>query len=349
MGFIDQAVDTLKGQANKLLGKDIFSTGTAAGKGKNLYDEAKSQKLFGKSEGQPWNYVGADWYKVFPYVFAVEVGGAKKYFYTLPIPPQTLVTKMIPASQATATFGGVVEETSDNVFWIIQMSGTTGIAVSRDGLEDPRANRDSVANLFRKKLETTGLLSGVSAQANALIGKIGGTADAVMGSVKAFGSGDIGAGIAGVTGAINNAILPPQMFNGSGVDETTNGFTEMQEFHRFLYTYSHLKSKLPKDFALKFQNHKTGQEWRVVVQDFTVNQSASNPLLQKYSIQLKAWDVTPIDSESRKEVDRFAPGGDLSSVNTVGAKGAADAFKGLAKNLVKSAPNSVVSKFLKHI
>lgn len=313
-------------------GPIIGLTGT-----ESVYEAAKAVGLF--NEGIPWTYSGQDWYKVFPYAFVVEATNVANddepenptlYTYTLPIPPQTMLTKMIPASAATATFGGVVEETSDNVFWIIQMSGTTGTAVSRSDLSDTESNRKEMAKLFRKKLETTGLLSGVAAQLNSLAGKVGGTLDAAAGAATSFASGDIAGGMAGVTGAINNLILPALPYSESGVDGITNGFTEMQELHRFLYTFSHLKAKMPDQFKLKFKNYKTGQEWRIILQDFTIQQSAQQPNLYRYNIQLKAWDVKTIDSEERSatEYDRFKPGsGDLAPVNVVGIDGIFKAYK----------------------
>lgn len=349
MGFdFGQAVDTLKGQANKLLGKDIFPVNPAVA-GVDIYDTAKKLGLFVAGQGQPWSYVGQDWYKVFPYSFVVEGPQKSRFIYTFPIPPQMMVTNMIPASKATATFGGVVEETSDNVFWQIQIQGTTGVAISRDGLANTQASRKDMANKFRKKLETTGLLSGVASQLNALVGKVGGTADAVLNATSAFKNGDFSAGAAGVTGAINNAILPQQMYSGSGVDDTTNGYTEMQELHRFLFTYSHLKAARPKDFTLKFQNHKTGQEWRVILSaPLSISQSANQPMSYRYSIQLQAWDVQPINGSNRaNEIDRFAPGNDLGTVNTVGVSGAYKAFKGFSTTLQGKSKNTVTESFLK--
>lgn len=330
------ALDAIKKSAGDLLkaiGFD-FEDDPAGG----IYKSAKTQKIF--KDGVPWSYSGQDWYKVFPYSFVVEwTSGKGSWIYTLPIPPQSMLTKMIPASAATATLGGVVEETSDNVFWVIQMAGTTGVAISREGVDNPDSgSRKEMAKKFRKKLETTGLLSGVAAQLNTLVGKTAGTADAVISGIQ---SGSITGAIGGVVGAINNAILPSLPYSGSAVDDVTNGYTEIQELHRFLFTFSHLKSLRPDRYRLKFKNYKTGQEWRVIIQDFSIQQSAQNPHLYRYNIQLKAWDVKPIDAKERedKEFDRFGPEGDLKAVNTVGAEGAYKAFKAFSKTF-KGGSNS---------
>lgn len=327
LDFLGPAVDTLKSATNSLLQAAGISL---PGSSSNIYEAAKAAKVF-DGKALPWSYSGQDWYKVFPYAFVVEADKKTKFTYTLPIPPQSLVTKMVPASSATPTVGGVVEETSDNVFWVIQMAGTTGTAVSRQGVSNTQANRTDVAKEFRKKLETTGLLSGVASNLNLLVAKVGNTADAVISGLE---SGSVAGGIGGVVGAVNNALLPQQPYSGSSVSDVTNGFTEMQELHRFLYTYSHLKGAFAKRFILKFKNYKTGQEWRVILQDFTIQQSAQNPNLYKYNIQLKAWGVAEIDKAARDKsaFDRFGPDGDLKAVNTVGVDGLFKGFKGLKAN-----------------
>lgn len=238
----------------------------------------------------------------------------REFLYTLPIPPQAMTTKMIPASQATATIGGVVEETGANVFWMITMSGTTGIGVTRgdDG-------RGKVAKKFRDKIATTGLLSGPLAGVNSVLSKVGGVADQFMDAGNAALNGDIGGATGGLVGALNTALLPALPYAGSGVDRDTNGFTEMQELHRFLYTYSKLKAASPQTYALRFRNYKTNQQWQCILQDFQIQQSAQNPMLQRYTITLKCWDVKPIGADDRAsaEFDRFGAGGDLKPVSTI--------------------------------
>jgi len=305
------------------LAADILSSvgiGEDSTKISGLYQTAKNMKVFG-GELVPWDYSGEDWYKVFPYQFSVlNAKTGKRYVYTMPIPPQSLTIKMIPASTATATVGGVVEETSDNVFWVIQMSGTTGTGVSRGDLNSTTGARKKMADKFRKKLETTGLLSGVAANLQTLIGKAAGTADALL-------SGD-------VIGAVNNALLPQLPYSGSSVDGKSNGYTEMQELHRFLYTFSNLKGVSPDQFLLEFWYYKMGQKWRIVLQDFTMQISAQNPNLYRYNIQLKAWNVRPVsqDERSKSETDRYAKGGDLHAVNTVGIDGLYKGFQGIKAN-----------------
>jgi hypothetical protein len=241
--------------------------------------------------------------------------------FTLPIPPQTYTIKMVSASKVTPTIGGVVEETNSNKFWLITMTGTTGVGVSRNS-EDEN-DRRLVAKKFRDTVATTGLLAGVSANLTLIASKYGGIADRAVDAIDAGLNGDW-TGIAGnVIGALNDRLTPPLPYAGSAVNDTTNGFTEIQELHRFFYAYSKLKDDNPNKYQLMFKNFKTGQQWKCAIKEFSIQQNAQNPLLYKYTISLQAWDVGPVNSEEKEENEnnRFAPGGDLGEVNTVGTRG----------------------------
>lgn len=272
---------------------------------------SKEGKIYSQQEIENenlWVFKGQDWYKIFGYQFVVQKanangsfgGGSEEFIYTLPIPPQSFNIRMIPATQATPTIGGVVEETNQNVFWLLSLAGTTGIAVGRG--DDTPAKRHKMAKQFRDSISTTGLLSGAAAGLNSAIGNIAGTADAL-------GSGDL-------VGAFNTAFLPSMPYSASAVSDKTNGYTEMQELHRFLYAYSMIKGKAPSKYKLKFRCYKNNQEWDIIVQDFNIQKSASNPMLYRYNIALKGWSVSNINTD-KEEFDRFGPDGDLKSVNLV--------------------------------
>jgi hypothetical protein len=266
-------------------------------------------KLLGS---KPWEFTGEDWYKVFAYQFIVE-GGPEKFYYTLPIPPQSYVVKQVTASQATATLGGVVEETGSNVFWLISMSGTTGTAISRAaGDEDLRKE---VATQFRDKISTTGLLSGPLAGVQQAISKVGGVLGKSIDILDSAKDGDIVGAVSGTASTVNAALLPNIPYNASAVTQDSNGFTEALEMQRFFFAYSKAKEQNP-NLRMVFRNYKTGQEWRCILQDPQFQQSVQNPMLIRYNINLKAWDVKSV-SESQKAIDRFGPNGDLKEVVTI--------------------------------
>jgi len=240
--------------------------------------------------------------------------------FTLPIPPSNIVTKPVFASRATATLGGVVEETSQVKFWLNSMSGTTGTSLSR--VADDRNTRNHMADKFREAIETTGLLAGVFAGANDLVNKFGGIADTAVDGFNAFKEGDVAGGLGAVTGAINNTLTPSIPYSKSAVDNRSNGFVEAQELQKFFFMYNSLKGRYPKNFALVFTNFKTDQSFRCIVKDFQLLQSSENPYLWKYNIGLQCWNVRTskelfLDTSGSEPFDRFGSGGDLKAVNTL--------------------------------
>jgi hypothetical protein len=291
--------------------------------------------------GGMWTITGANWYQVYGYQFQVDAYGVK-YYFTLPIPPQTISISPVIPSKITPTMGGVVEEHSAVTFWQINMAGTTGVGVSRrDGDE---LNRKYMAGQFREILSTTGLLAGKFNELNKSINKIGGLIDGAINTVTNFTEAKnpldaISAVSGGVVGTVNNALLPPLPYSSSAVKQESNGFTEAQELQRFFYAYQKLKADAPGNVSLHFVNYKTNQKWRVAVKNFSLQQSANEPMLYKYSISLQGWDcVAPSEEPGlEKAFDRFAPGGDLSSVNTMGlsASGKVGAAVSAAKKALK--------------
>jgi hypothetical protein len=293
-----------------------------------------------------WGINGEDWYKIYGHQFEVvdmgdtgdtnnAAGGftaalqvpmapdsnktpTNSYFFTLPIPPQSISIKPIFPNQVTPTAGGVVEEVSQVSLWQIQMSGTMGTAVSRSIPSD----RNGMADQFRTRIATTGLLAGISASLQEGVNKIGAIANKVVDTVDAVQSGNpldaAGAIAGGVTGALNEVILPPLPYAESGVHQNSNGFTETHELQKFFYLYHKLKGDNPNKFFLRFNQIKTGQTWNVIVKNYTIRQSATNPNLYRYEIALIGWDCRKLNAAKRNELNRFGPKGDLSAVNTVG-------------------------------
>lgn len=275
-----------------------------------------------------WAINGENWYKVYGYQFHIEDkksdGKANsKYYFTLPIPPQSIsVTPVIPA-KATPTMGGVVEEHSPVTFWQINLMGTTGVAISRRPGDEQ--NRQYMAGQFREILSTTGLLAGKFNQLNKAINKIGGIVDNTISTIQNIQDGknplnQVTAGVKGVVGAVNNSLLPQIPYAASAVSRDTNGFTEAQELQLFFYVYQQLKSQDPQRYDLYFTIYKTNQRWRTIVRNFSLQQSANEPMSYKYQISLQGWDCKSADKESdlSKAFDRFGPEGDLKTVNTMG-------------------------------
>ena len=306
--------------------------------------------VYPSSAPKLWTLSGQDWYKVYGYQFQVRVKDnskasfVPKFYFTLPIPPQVWDASPRIPSRITPTIGGIAEETSPVKIWDISMSGTTGIAVSRQDGDEQK--RQFVAKRFRDTITTTGLLAGSFAKLNKAINKIGGLVDGAINTAQGIANGknpldSFLAGAGEVTGAINNALLPALPYSSSAVHDVTNGYTEAEELQKFFYIYQQIKSDNPDKYALFFVNYKTNQEWRVAVKSFRLRKAANQPFLYQYSIVLQGWDCTEANSTERseQEFDRFK--NDLKSVNTMGIFGnkgvqtAINGFKTRFKNTFK--------------
>lgn len=292
-----------------------------------------------------------NWHKIYPYQFIVQdtdttTGeGYTKYIYTLPIPPDAMSVQMVSASGVTATLGGVVEEVSENVFWNIQLSGTTGSAIGRpviSGLEPDTTISDTttVATHFRPALSTTGLLAGLGAGIQTVVQ---GVSNVVSGAMP--GSFQPSTLLAPVSGALSGLTQPPLPYSGSAVSSggnSSNGQMEILQLQRFLHAYSILKGESADRWRLWFVNNKDNQAFRVIISGgMTVQRSVQEPYLYRYKISMVGWGVTSSNliagEDAGKPLDRFQ--GDLKTVNTLTLTGIANSTGKLVGTIMGGGKN----------
>lgn len=304
--------------------------------------------IFEEVEDGPFYSVSAeDWYKTFPYRFRIEVDGEATY-YSLPIPPESLSYQMVTASQLIPTLGGVVEETSPTVFWQINLSGTTGIAIARkytdnsDTLDVPASKE----NNFRRVLR-----GGIFANT---FNKAANVYDAVTGAMDQGAIGAVGLleGLASTAQRYNSSAVPTKIpeesttsrvANALGVDlsrftkdseKSTNGYVEIHLLHNFLNAYSYLKEENPDSSVnLYFESQKDNMQWQVIVKGFGFQKNAAQPYLYKYNISLQGFDLREVGDTNRKAIDRFGPNGDLGGVNSFTLTGALERANSLTRKL----------------
>jgi len=284
--------------------------------GGSLFAEPKSQaedllKEAFRADSGKFNYElkeGKNWYKQFPYEIEVRYfddpekqDKYQRFIYSLPIPPESLQTSMIPASSVTPTLDGVVEETSFNIFHQINLSGTTGIATNREdfGIVETSNVMDSTApsEKFRGVIKNLGLVSGVAQKG-----------EFVINTVKDLIKKDAYDILNSVAGT-----FPMQNYN--AVNMKANGYTEIHLFHKFLHAYSLLKSKKPQNYKLYFNNVKDDHSFQVVLRNFLISKSKDSPFLYRYSIAFQGWDLNSMEGlGDYLETDRFE--GDLGMIRT---------------------------------
>jgi len=108
-----------------------------------------------------------NWYKTFPFYFEIKAGDTAEMRFFLPIPPQNMTIQDMSTSEAHATIGGVVEETSQGVFTMITLVGTTGLSSKALDLGTQSANLGNIS--FRSYLDD---LTGQTNPLTKLIGSV---------------------------------------------------------------------------------------------------------------------------------------------------------------------------------
>jgi hypothetical protein len=307
--------------------------GAASGGKPAASDKRNScEGLFGvdatKSAAETLVYDPKRWYQIWPFeIAAINAKDGKEYIYALPIPPEAISISNMVASEATATLGGVVEETSENTFWMIQFQGTTGCAINR-----PEKKLHEPSPGFRQVKGSAGMISGALDQLeNAVTG--------ISDGIEALSDGDL-------MGGLNTLAGNRLWFTRSAVSSTSNGYYEILQLHKFLQMYSVAKEKEPDNWKLSFRHHKMNHEWQVVLKEFRVMQSKDRPYLYQYSIAFKGWNLKNPDALEKGPVDRFAKGGDLYVANTLTITGVLSKLTNMAQTARKG-PAAIVDSLVK--
>lgn len=311
-----------------------------------------SDDLFGDNSTSKAFYLvdAKDWYQTYPYRFIVK-SKTKDYIYSLPIPPQSLSVSPVIPSQATATLGGVVEESSPVVFWNVSMQGTFGQAISKQDPTRPAGRSDE----FRRVFTSGGLLGSALSNLANTAGNVLKAATLNVNPLELLGSTQlpysqsfVNADTPASKGSIGDAIQSIKNIAGgdSGTRDASqlvttggNGFTEVHAFQNFLLAYQKLAGQRPSEFSLYFQSIKDNCQWRcIIASPPSFSKNAQRPFMYDYSISLKCWGLTEVDAKE-PPIDRFGPGGDLSDVTSATATGAFTKMSNLAATLKKGLKN----------
>jgi len=325
-----------------------------------------------------------NWYKTFPFFFEImdqidDTPVLSARFF-LPIPPQNMTVQDLSTSEAHATIGGVVEETTSGVFSLITMVGTTGLSSSQTDLT--RASTD-LNPQFRKYLDD---LAGRTNPVAKLVGSLATeVVNGIVDRVAAFATGEtsslpyqnLGSAVPssnidslentkrsvselfprqvsggqkpGFFGALANALASSVGLGDTNADgfrtPFANGFSWSHALRQLFLVYQREKSK-NNNLALYFVDAKAGTRYRCVVRSAQFTQNARNPYLISYNISLKCWEISNTEGGvSDKNIDRFAEGGDLAVVNVLNATAVVTATRPLLNAWTR--PGSVAGSMVK--
>lgn len=305
-----------------------------------------------------------NWYQTYPFYFEIRedytTSNELVCRFFLPIPPQNMTIQDMSTSEAHATIGGVVEETTAGVFSMITLVGTTGLSSSQTDLT---AFSQQLNPQFRKYIDD---LAGKTNPIAKLVGNVvSGTVNTIVSSVTSFATGETASlpyqslGSAVVSSNINSsqtgrtvdvlfpntapqgpksgflnslasAALGPLGLGDSSPEQYktvfANGFSWSHGLRQLFLIYQRNKSE-NNNLGLYFVDAKSGTQYRCVVRSAQFNQNSRNPYLITYNISLKCWDISKTGLEASKmAIDRFAEGNDLATVNVLNVTSAITNF-----------------------
>lgn len=224
--------------------------------------------------------IETNWYKQAPYtfVFTDSGGAATSQYFKLPISPSNISIVTHFATNVVATMYGTIEEHSEQRYFDITISGTTGIAptnyeatssvFSRGSIEGRRGWTVSKSilgggeNPFARR--TRDLLNKALDQANDVFSE--------------------------ATGGVNASIQ-------SGIKDKETGYMAFHNFYRFLLDYKKKVSSgnLSSVHPLKFINYKDNNAYDVSISNFQLTRDQRSPMLYNYSISMRAYNLKNAD------------------------------------------------------
>jgi hypothetical protein len=239
--------------------------------------------LSGAKQTETYKVLISNWYKAQPYGFKLNMRDNKNAVMFLPINPNNLHISTNFATNIISTLYGVVEEHSDVRYYDISIRGTTGIAPRH--VEPKIDEKLSPANYYK-----TSRRSGRSSFS---------VAQSAKGSIAASGF------FSKTLGAINNTLdKASDLFEGrnkpqSALIDKNSGYVAFHNLYRVLLQYKKDAAGISsnserKEHPLTFFNYKDNNQYDVVVQNFTMERSADNPMLYNYSIQLRGYNLKTV-------------------------------------------------------
>lgn len=247
--------------------------------GEGAYDAsvaAQSETIYATRD-KPEN-----WYLQQPYGFKFTDRNGKSHIFYLPIAPSNITINTHFATNVISTMYGTIEEHTEQRYFDITISGTTGMS--------PR-----YFDVAREQEKTQ--LQDVSTP----IGRAGYP-------VKSLLNGNLGGFFKRTQSLVDNALNQANDLlgddNGStGIDLNRTGYVAFHNFYKFLLVYkkdvsgeSGVQANISSKHPLIFLNYKDNNQYNVAIQGFQLTRDASQPMLYNYNITLRGYNLTTVDA-----------------------------------------------------
>lgn len=187
--------------------------------------------------------------------------GLQRSTFLFYIAPSAISVQNIFAINVAATNQGILEEHNGVVFRNIQISGTTGL-------------------LPAKTNRATTTQPGLLAAAQSLFPATTSAIQAVVQNAKNVAKAVVG----GNDNDLNSI--------NAQLDFTRTGWFQFWQLNNFLIAYAEYKKNTGAGLRLVFGSAKDNIGYVVTPMNFTMKRDITNPLLYRYDISLKAWDIS---------------------------------------------------------
>lgn len=245
-----------------------------------------------------------NWYKQSPYTFIFTDSNDETYKFNLPIAPSNLAITTHFATNVITTMYGTIEEHSQQRYFDINISGTTGMAptyhtykkIDKLSYADESISKMS-ANPGRESFTVKSFLGSFNENAD----KIG----------YARRTTNLISNIENQVSDIIGDNTPP---TGISTNSSSTGYAAFHNFYKFLLKYKkdvadNTSATNRKKHPLTFVCWKDNTQYDVAVNSFQLMRDANDPMLYKYSISLRGYNLNRAGAsgivEQEKEVDRL--------------------------------------------
>lgn len=253
-----------------------------------------------------------NWYQQKPYTFVFTDKNGKKHRFNLPIAPSNLSINTNFATHVISTMYGTIEEHSEQRYFDIMISGTTGIApryynVTSDKKQGSTPSTGRKGFEVKKGINTGGFLQ----RTKDLINNTLNQAADLLGSEK-----------------------KPQ----NAINKEATGYAAFHNFYKFLLEYKKdvtSKNVKRRNHPLQFINYKDNNQYDVSISGFQLTRDYSNPMLYNYNITLRGYNLREADEVDSREL--------VDTLSALGLGGIETSLKANIANKAKQAKNVAYS------
>jgi hypothetical protein len=258
---------------------------------------------------QRYKVLYENWHKQFPYRFEWRKNDTETVYFNLPIAPSNINISTHFATNVIATMYGTIEEHSEQRYFDIAITGTTGMTPIWFKEEK---NVDLAENNSKLAPAASSIADKAAATAAATLeNKINPNSKYSTGRAGySFASSPAGGFFRKTAELIKKAaniadeitLDDPQAYASiPGIsDDRATGYAAFHNFYLFLLKYKDSVAKGIKPSVghpLSFVNYKDNNRYDVSINNFSLVRDARNPMLYNYSISMKAYNLKSANAD----------------------------------------------------